>query len=902
MTDLDKLRAAVSALLGMDLPTQEGILDHIHQLRRSFPDVTDEEAEGLARWFEAVHGVTMRDGATLQETGFEPWLEEARSKWEPYYWDRYRNLLVSRNFSRQVLATLDGVTDRILGLVENPNKEGTWKRRGMVMGHVQSGKTANYTGLVCKAADAGYRVIIIIAGIHNNLRNQTQRRIDEGLVGFDSAGRVRGSLPSHSLLGAGHFDSRRRPSAFTTSQRDFNKSIADSVGVPLRNLVEPAVFVIKKNTSTLRNLIEWLTAHNAQLGTSTVDEPMLLVDDEADNASINIRHRQDEISRINGQIRELLHLFDRSCYVGYTATPFANIFIDADNEDEMLGHDLFPRDFIVSLDPPDNYFGATKVFMENAERIICTVDDHAEVLPLKHPIDHCVTGLPASLETAVRVFVVARAIRLARGQAGLHNSMLVNVSRFLRVQGQIRNEIHAVVDQIRSSTRINGARPPAEATRDAEIAALFRAFEDHYAESCGLRWHDVQARLHESVSAVTVIEVNSRAPGSLDYIEHAKSGLNVIVVGGLSLSRGLTLEGLVVSYFLRNSMMYDTLLQMGRWFGYRDGYEDLCRVWMPEEAQGWYTHIAESIEELRDELARMQSVNATPKDFGLRVRSHPDTLVVTARNKMGSGRHLKVLIGLANRFVETAILRRDSTSLEVNRQAAVSLADNLRRTGRPPEHGERLNGGHLVRGAPVSVVDTFLMAFRNHEGSMKTQTDPVRNYISERQADELAEWDILFAGVTQERAPTGSLVDSSLGFELFCQRRAEGSRIDNSTLMVTSRQRVSSRGIERTGLTEEAVRGAEEDYDSRHPARNGRTNYPDHIYRNVRTRSLLVVHLLAIGNDGDDLSKDAPVVAWSISFPATRREENRVEYVVNTTWYQEHYSEEDDDEDVGDDS
>ena len=846
----------------------------------------------------------MTDGAALQETGFDPWLEDARGGFEPYYWDRYRQLLVSRELSSQVLATLDSVTDRILGLLENPAKEGKWDRRGMVMGHVQSGKTANYTGLACKAADAGYKVIVIIAGIHNNLRNQTQRRIDEGLVGFDSTGRLKGVLPSQSVVGVGRFDFRRQPNVFTTSRRDFNKATADSVGIPLQNLTEPAVFVIKKNTSTLKNLIEWLTAHNARHRTSTIREPMLLVDDEADNASINIRHRQDEVSRINGQIRKLLDLFERSCYVGYTATPFANIFIDPETEDDMVGHDLFPRDFIVSLDPPDNYFGPSRVFAEDGDRILWPIDDNGDALPIAHPIHHHLAGLPKSLEAAVRVFVIARAVRLVRGQVGRHNSMLVNVSRFVGVQAQVRNEIHLLVDRIRSSVRVNGQKPPDQARNDPEIEALYRAFEDHYENSCGAPWPAVQERLHDSVSAVTVVEVNGRAPGSLDYVGHEANGLNVIAVGGFSLSRGLTLEGLTVSYFLRNSLMYDTLLQMGRWFGYRDGYDDLCRVWMPEEAQGWYAYIADSIEELRDELARMESVNATPKDFGLRVRSHPDSLAVTARNKMGSGRTMKVLIGLANSFVETAILRRDSSSLKANLRAAISLAERLRRIGLSPENGEPVNGGRLVRGAPVSEVDEFIMAFRNHEASVKTQTDPVRRYIRERRADELAEWDILFAGVTPREARPDSLSASSLGFPLICQRRAPGPRSDDDTLMVTSRQRVSSRGIEKTALSPEEARSVEEVYDSvQSSSRGGRPNYPDRIYRKVRKRPLLVIHLLAIGKEGEDLSDRTPVAAWSISFPGTRQEEKKVEYVVNTTWHREHYPDdhEDDSEDADDD-
>ena len=172
------------------------------------------------------------------------------------------------------------------------------------------------------------------------------------------------------------------------------------------------------------------------------------------------------------------------------------------------------------------------------KRIVQHVDDHADVLPLKHRIDHRITGLPETLEAAVRVFVVARAIRLARGHVGRHNSMLVNVSRFVAVQGQIRNEIHALVGRIRSSARVNGARPPAQAMTDPEIAALRQAFEEHYADSSQVSWADVQSLLHESASAVNVVEVNSRAAGSLDYPAHEASGLNVIAVGGFSLSRG----------------------------------------------------------------------------------------------------------------------------------------------------------------------------------------------------------------------------------------------------------------------------------------------------------------------------------------------------------------------------
>ncbi len=895
MTELDRVRTMVQSLLARERPSQARIREVIANVRLACPSVTDTEAEDLALEFETVHGVFMAEGAALQNPEFEPWLESARSGIEFYFWNRYRKLLAGKGFSGQVLGGLSNVTDRILGLLEDPEKSGPWDRRGMVMGHVQSGKTANYIGVVTKAADAGYRVIIIIAGLQNRLRDQTQRRVDEGFIGFCK------TTFGGRRVGVGRYDARHRPIAFTSTTKDFHKGIAENLNIRLQELRQPAVFVIKKNPSALRNLIDWLRAHNAQLGTDTIREPMLLIDDEADNASINIKHRMEKVSRINGQIRELLDLFERSNYVGYTATPFANIFIDPDSEDQMVGHDLFPRDFIVSLDPPTNYFGAARVFGNATNAVLRNIDDHEALLPTSHDINHAVAGLPESLEEAIRVFVLARAIRLARSQDRAHNSMLVNVSRFVDVQLQVRNEVQSFVDRISSHVRINGARSLAEAIRDPELFKLHRAFLEHYGGRCAESWQEIQGLLHESISAVNVVEINSRSGGSLDYAEHETSGLNVIAVGGLSLSRGLTLEGLTVSYFLRRSMMYDSLFQMGRWFGYRDGYEDLCRVWMPEEAQGWYEHIAESIDELRFELARMQSSNATPRDFGLKVRSHPDTLMVTARNKMGSGQRHKVLIGLANQFVETAILHRASEIVNANLKTTVHLANAMRAGGKAPEDGEDRYGGRFVTDVPVDLVYEFLGAFRNHPGSTLTEGEPVRKYISRRADGELSKWDVLFPSV--RRRSDRSLIDRRLGFSLTCQRRSAGERSDRYVLMVTNKQRVSSRGIAKAGLSEEQIKRAQDDYKKKKDKGlygDGPRNYPDWIYSRIRSKPLLIIHLLAIGSESEDLSQQNPVVAWSISFPRTRIREDKVEYVVNKTWFTEHYGDDDSDDDEND--
>ena len=343
MTDsLKTLEDMVAAgLANEQAPTAAGIRSLIESVRRilGIDGFTEEDAERLAKQFEERVSITQSLGSTLIERDHRPWLPAAKTRIEPYYWDRYRQHLVQEGFPPASVTALDDVTDRVLGLMQDPERSGAWDRRGLVVGHVQSGKTANYTGLICKTADAGYKVIVIIAGIHNNLRSQTQRRIDEGFVGRDSARLL--SRQADRFVGVGRFSNTRRPVTLTNTVRDFNKNIATSAGIPIQNLSEPAVFVIKKNSSTLRNLIEWLHEYGAIGSDQRISEPMLLIDDEADNASINIR-RAGEVSTINRQIRELLELFDRSCYVGYTATPFANIFIDPDTDDEMLSEDLFP--------------------------------------------------------------------------------------------------------------------------------------------------------------------------------------------------------------------------------------------------------------------------------------------------------------------------------------------------------------------------------------------------------------------------------------------------------------------------------------------------------------------------------------------------------------------------------
>ncbi|WP_374371830.1 Z1 domain-containing protein [Tabrizicola sp.] len=855
--------------------------------------VEDGDAEELARLIEEKYGISMGLGAIVAEE-FRPWLNDARINGDigEFYWGRYRKLLNLKGLPKSVIDATDTVTDKILDRLGNPRDTSPWSRRGMVVGHVQSGKTANYTGLICKAADAGYRLIVVIAGIHNNLRNQTQARIDEGFIGRDT-GRLAhaNKAQRQKIIGVGQFDQREFPVSLTNTIKDFNKETATTNTSQIGQYNVPVVLVIKKNSSTLKNLLEWLKEHSVHQGTHMVSQPMLLIDDEADNASINTAYARDEVTRINGQLRELLSLFHRSCYVGYTATPFANIFIDPDTDDEALKQDLFPRHFIIGLDAPSNYFGAQKVFLDARDRHIRLIEDNEDILPMKHKIDHPVDVLPGSLVAAVRAFVVARAIRNARGQQAAHASMLINASRFTDVQGRLRSRVADVVERIRNAVAVDAAKGHA-ALRNPEIAALHAVWEAEFADAECADWPDVQARLHEVLVAARVVEVNaSKRSVALDYDQGGEHGVTVIAVGGFSLSRGLTLEGLTISYFLRNSMMYDTLMQMGRWFGYRPGYEDLCRVWMPADGVGWYAHIHEAMDDLQAQLKRMELAKATPEQFGLAVRSHPESLIVTARNKMGTGKEFPMTVGLAGKLVETTRIRVDREQLARNQQSGQALAAAIKASGVKRQDPSR---GALFSGVSVDLIRDFLRVFRADASDPLTDPKLMADYIDARAETELREWDVLFASAQKEGAASTDL--SGIGMRAFGRSVGEPDLRQGVLAISGTSRRVGSPGDERIGLTKEQIDAATSAFREER-IRDGKPvpeTLPPRIFCEIRGRRPLIILRFVEPVVPEELKAKSPglVLAWSICFPPSDIEGGTVEYIVNTIRMREMFGEE----------
>ncbi|GHV30958.1 endonuclease [Spirochaetia bacterium] len=877
MSELEKMVVAV--IENQKSITKDFIGETIARVSPIFPNLTSEHINKVQKHIEERFSFTMGIGDVLQED-FTPWLSEVKGEIDWYYWPKYRDHLIGKGFGPKVVATLDDVTERILSLAENPNKTGNWERKGMVVGHVQSGKTANYVGLISKAADAGYKVFIVIAGITNSLRKQTQMRIEQGFTGRDTTN------DKFTQVGVGikDYNSKKQPVTFTTVHKDFNKNTASQVGANIQSFANPVVFVIKKNTNTLQNIINWLRQSiqsNDEMA-KIDDVPMMLIDDEADNASINTKQNPDETSRINALIRELLSIFKEKCYIGYTATPFANIFID-DTPLNKIGGDLFPRDFIYSLDAPSNYYGANKIFgSEDVYDIVRIISDHQNetgktgLLPLVHKKDLEIEDLPQSLIDAVNMFFLVRAIRILRGDGTKHNSMLVNVSRFNDVQQRVREKLVEYLIEAQNSIRYSYKM--STALENPVMANLKELFDAEYA-GCGFSWVQMQGKLHDATAPIKIYTINQHSQDALDY-ENYQNGLNIIAVGGLALSRGLTLEGLSISYLVRNTMMYDTLMQMGRWFGYRDGYEDLCRIYMPKESRAWYEFITEATNELISDFKYMASLGLSPKNFGLRVKKSPFKLLITAKNKMWHGTPIIEKVDLSGEYVETRRILTTQNAFDANQRLFFNVIEKLQSQNHLAT--SNIENGYLWQDVSADIVLDFIRDYKNHDDSIDTQMPSMHRFVlNMKDRDNLNLWDVVLISLGKAQKDN-QYFDIPIWnpIKIIQPMRTAGKlTADGKGVEVSSRRRMASQGIERIGLTPEQIKNAD---------KMGLAN-KDKSYRLNRTKPLLILFLTNLENDGIVVYEHAPV--YGISFPFIHRdyEYEGEEYVANIQWMKENF-------------
>lgn len=843
-----------------------------------------------------------------------PWLNADRKKnWS--YWRRYSEYMETR-LPWTALDALDVATDDVLGQLEDPNREGAWDRRGLVVGHVQSGKTGNYTGLICKAADAGYKIIIVLAGLHNNLRSQTQIRLDEGFLGFATISDG-DELPAVGV-GLIDADSSIRPNAATnrSDAGDFNTQMAARMNVSPEQ--RPWLFVIKKNKTVLERLLHWVRNRAADhtdpvTGRKLVTNlPLLVIDDESDHGSVDTGEiavdengnpdTEHQPTTINRLIRSLLHHFSRKAYVGYTATPFANIFIHDRGKTEEHGPDLFPAAFITNLAAPSNYVGPGRVFGSASSTpdnlpLIRQMKDEEFLpwMPQKHKSDwrprwQGEDRIPDSMAEAVRSFIYACAVRKLRGQGNKHSSMLVHVSRLTAIQGRVVDQVAAYVQDLkgRYSRSIDLMwveelmRREYEETFWPGMLTIRRVLVEGE-ELRDFSWEEVRAILPEVIADIRVREINGSARDALDYVENEATGLKVIAVGGDKLARGLTLEGLCTSYFLRTAKMYDTLMQMGRWFGYRDGYLDVCRLYTSKEMVEWFGHIADAAEELRQEFDNMVAAGATPKQFGLRVRSH-SVLTITSHAKMRNAKPMQLTY--AGDLLQTIVFPNTSGQLQLNFSAAdrflgrlgapIDLDDQLYK----PE-GQRWNG-HLWRDAAALEVITFLRDYQTHSASFRIMSPLIADFIEEMNKDgELVNWTVALIGkegVASQRIGGHSIamldrkktVDHDDRYSIKTLISPRDQAIDLTELQWKAAL-ARSQETWRKGDTERNE-GKEPPKEPRGPEirRVLGDGYQDMGVEARRDRGLLMLYLLDPDESGvDALKGGAPVVAWAISFPSS---------------------------------
>lgn len=911
MNSHEKARIMVETLLKGELSiTRLLIQEKVKIVLSIFGSEVEEDL--LVSDLEARYNIWMAQGTILEDVQDHiPWLRDRTVSINWDFWNRYRRYLEEeKGWAPATTDRLEQLTDSILERLEDPNRIGSWDRRGMVVGQVQSGKTSNYTGLICKAVDSGYKLIIVLAGLHNSLRSQTQQRLDEGFLGWDS--QVSRVNTGSTLLGVGNIPIEKQLRAFsgTTSAEkgDFNTKAASNYGViPGGN--DPIMMVVKKNKTVLTNLVKWAlnwAQEDIEAGRKIVrNVPLLIIDDEADNASINTkdvlmdasgkpRNEQDSTA-INKLIRQLLHSFEKSSYVGYTATPFANIFIHPQIKTSREGDDLFPRHFIINLPAPSNYVGPVQVFGLDADTvadfdevrdlgIVRTIKDQDDWLPIGHKKEFTPNYLPNSLKEAIRVFIITCAVRIWRGQDNSHNSMLIHVTRFKDVQSLVTQ---LVLDEL---TYLQRRLRYGEGNSLDLILDEFRYFWDHdfvttSASIIGTElqpivpmptWEELIPYLNHSASRIQVKKINGSAKDTLDYEEYKRKGLNlnVIAVGGDKLSRGLTLEGLSVSYYLRASKMYDTLMQMGRWFGYRPGYLDLCRLYTTDELVKWYEHITIASEELRKEFDYMATMRATPEEFGLKVRTHPSGLIITGANKMRTGSVMQ--LSFAGTISETYLFHKDDNILRSNLRATEDLISGL------GTHTIEKNNFVWKQISGDKIVN-FLNNYQSHPNARLANTRGLVDYIqAQLKQNELSSWTIIV--ISKNKAETHKIAELEIGLTqrenvadaLLSEYRLSKSRLINPPdEMLDFPLSVQDEII---NITKERRREAGK------PETKSKT--PDgKVIREKRNprNGLLLIYTL----DPKAINAETPIISFGISFPSSNSAKS-VEYkVTNTYWEQE---------------
>jgi len=781
------------------------------------------------------------------------------------FWGRYKKFLkIDKGLPFVSIRHIHKTTNIILDKLFDPNeKGGSLSKKGLVVGQVQSGKTANYTALVCKAADVGFRFIIILAGMHNSLRSQSQLRIDEGFLGRDTQiERTEGKK-----FGVGKYGDEICAHSLTTSKEsgDFTKNRADSsVGF---HSAEPIICVIKKNCSTLRNIHKWLESKCESSGGKKLplsSHSLLIIDDEADHASINTK-KKEKPSTINACILKLLGLFSRSAYVGYTATPYANFFIPVQKKE-----DLFPRDFIINLKAPDNYVGPEQVFAidsptesTNSETlpIIRTIRDHRDLVAK----NNSAKDIPDSLKEAIKSFIITCATRFVRGQGDKHNSMLIHVSRFVASHGCIKALIEYELDTYKDDVEQSDEAIFEELEKlhesyqetsrefiDTATASLKEKVEIH-------SWDDIKKAIRKTINKIKVVEFNGKSKDALDYYTHRNGGLSVIAIGGDKLSRGLTLEGLSISYYLRSSKMYDTLMQMGRWFGYRDGYIDLCRLYISEDLNESFRIIGMADKAMRDDLDYLCRTDITPDEYALKIGSSPYGLQITAFNKLYHSCSVKASWG--GRIIESYKMYDDKQTVCANYMTSKKFVSIL-----TCSDYNKCRRSYLWKNINVKDILYYLEDFKLPNEHLAFNIEGVSNYIKKlNQNCELLTWNVAVMSSTKDSNSKYDFGNQIVGSS-FVRNRVEDIK---NAYCIRKNHIIAAQKDYVIDFEEDEIKQASSDFNNQ-SAYKSENRY---IIEKKRKTPLLIIYPLdphGVYDDKETCDESDPIIGLVIIFPETK--------------------------------
>jgi hypothetical protein len=818
-------------------------------LRNVFGKELVEKALTLVKEQDPILAGEAEPVALSDQQDFLGWYQGPRTH-ASAHWSLLRDHLANKEgpWTEEMIRSLDLASTSVMEHLAPPKSQKSLTSKGLVLGYIQSGKTANFSAVIAKAVDEGYKLIVVLSGMHNNLRLQTQARLTEELVNP----KPEACTTLTRIDEKGDFDRRQSVTA--------NRALGSKDGFTL--------VVLKKNTHVLRSFNNWIEKASAE---TLKGCPTLIIDDESDQASVNTKEPDQDPTAINGHIRKLLGHFEVKSYIGYTATPFANVLINGDTEE-----DIYPRNFLICLEKPPTYFGPEELF----GRMGIDGDDEKKPLPVTRIIpeleDNMVDGeevIPDSLKTAIKSYILSATLRLFRGQRDQHIMMLVHTSHLIAEH----DKVHVWVKDYLEKLQL-------DFDSLSELPDDFKQIliDDHFITSKFITQQDSKVDLKKFfievkrfVERIEIILENSKSSDRLSF--ERDEPLWGIVVGGNTLSRGLTLEGLTVSYFTRNSKQYDTLLQMGRWFGYRKGYVDLTRLFVSKKMKRNFYHLATVEQEIRDEINTMAANGERPIDIALRIRSFPN-LNITASNKMRNARKASLTFS-GSKIQFRTINTSDPNLKDKNFKALEGLLSNIHKSNAPKitPHFEEFKASHLYKNVSSEYILQFIESFHLNTDNLRFDPRLGIKYISDLNTHgELTNWSVCLMS-----SKTGDSFTFSTGELCYLVQRSALDSVGNDADVVTLRSLVPPGG-ELIDLDDilKPTEGNAVDFEKSLQKKQSTDTKIRHDLR-PSDRGLLLIYPLKPLNQNEIKSESSPHLGISLIFPKSSNDLGFMNYIEN---------------------